>query len=144
MKISANGQLLDPSLHDGHLLGLDLVRETVLHVRLRSFAGKSYLLELSGLMQLRCGEFRESNIVLDVEIIRGMSSGPEEARVREALVHSLIEELHPTVQDPFKSKHKNYITSLLKSVEDRSLTLVRIDASYGCELTALCEKAAFL
>lgn len=144
MDISANGQLLDPSLHDGHLLGLDLVREAVLHVRLRSLAGKGHLLELSGLRQLRCGEFGDGNIVLDVEIMRGAFSGPEEAKTREALVRLLVGELHPMVQDPFRSRHEGYIARSLRSVEDGSLTLVRIDASYGCELTALCEKADFL
>lgn len=144
MDILASGHPCEPSLHDGHLLGLDLVRKAVLHVRLRNLAGKGYLLELSGLRQLRCGEFREGNIVLDVEIMRGTPSGLEEANTREALVRSLVGELHPTVQDPFRSKNESYIVNLLTSIKDGNLTLVRIDASYGCELTALCERAAFL
>ena len=50
------------------------------------------------------------------------------AEAQQALVRSLVGELHSTVQaSVIKSRHENSIAKLLASIESGSLTLVRID-----------------
>ena len=68
MKVEASGFLSSPNLHDGHLTGVELIEDGILHVRMLDLAGKRFIMELSGLMRLLASEFREGNIVLDTRI----------------------------------------------------------------------------
>jgi hypothetical protein len=132
MEITATGFLRDPYLHDGHLTGLELVDKSILRVRLRDLSGSLFVMELSGLKRLLGNEFREGNIIFDIRIAHGIP--PD-----ESLIRNLVGELPPGVGEPHRQKHQSYIQQQIDDVVNGKLTLVSIDRSYGCELTALCE-----
>jgi hypothetical protein len=60
-----------------------------------------------------------------------------------ALSHQLVGELHPSVDEPYRSKHEGYIANTITAIENNTLTFVQIDTSHGCNLVALCENVDF-
>jgi len=132
MEIAANGFLRTPNLHDGYLIGLELVEEAMLRVRLRDLKGNLFVMELSGLKHLLATEFKQGNIIQSIEVISGIP--PD-----KTLIRNLIGEMHPSVGDPHLQKYENTLGQLIVDVVNGNLTLVYIGSSYGCELTALCQ-----
>src|SRR5262245_20011114 len=61
-ELTSHGYLRRPNLHDGHVLGLNLV-DKGLRLSVSVADGRSYLLELVGLYRLRCNEFAEGYII---------------------------------------------------------------------------------
>jgi hypothetical protein len=134
VKVDPTGFLQDPDLHDGLLTALDLVDEKTLHIRASDVRGGRHTIELHGLSRLLAAEFREGNIILDVQIETAMP--PDEQTIRH-----LAGEHHASVGEPHRSKHESYVRRLIQSVASGELTLVTIGSSYGCSLAALCQKA---
>jgi hypothetical protein len=131
MEITANGFLRDPHLHDGHLIGLELIEKAILRIRLRDLAGNQFVMELSGLKRLLGNEFREGNIILDIRIACGIP--PDESHIRD-----LMGEPHKGV-GTYRERQEAHIQQQVQDVAKGKLALVSIDSSYGCVLTALCE-----
>jgi hypothetical protein len=55
-------------LHDGTITGLRLIEPTSLRVDVSDWRGNRYAITLTGLQRLKCLDFREGNIILDVEV----------------------------------------------------------------------------
>ncbi len=132
MKVDTTGFLRIPDLHDGLLTALDLVDENTLHIRTRDVRGGQHTIELYGLSLLLADDFRQGIIILDVRFETAMP--PDE----QAIMHLAGE---PPANEPYRSKHESHVRRLIRSVASGELTLVTIGSSYGCSLTALCQKA---
>ena len=135
MKIGPMGYLGDPDLHDGYLTGLELIEEHILQIRLRNVVGKRFTMELSGLHLLLANEIRQGNIILNIRIEHRRDPDP-------SLMRQLIGGLHPSVGEPYRTKHEDYFKRMADAVRNGDLTLVAVEASYGCDLVALCKSAS--
>jgi hypothetical protein len=130
--VTDQGWLRNPKLHDGYLLGLEL-DEGALRVRMRDIAGQAFTMRLKGLERLLSNEFREGNIIFDIQIVCGFK--PDISYVRR-----LLGELHSSAGSPYREQHERAIEDRMQEVTEGKLTLVVIEPSYGCELVALCRE----
>jgi hypothetical protein len=131
--LDPHGYLIEPQLHDGYIIGLDLGEEGVLRIRLRDLSGMRFVMRLVGLSRLISDEFREANIIFDIAIFRGEPPPAE-------LVGALLGELHPSVGSPYREQHQLAIEECTRRIAENETTLVNISPSYGCGLLALCQE----
>ncbi|HTY70008.1 MAG TPA: hypothetical protein VMH36_25360 [Alphaproteobacteria bacterium] len=118
--------------HDAKVVSIDLgpAENRTAVIGLVDAAGKSYELLLDNLERMRCFDFREGNIVLELTTTTG-STPP--LNVMEKLFDLAPETAQPT-----------YLTDRIKKIETGHLTLLHIAPSYGCEIIALCDKVRVL
>jgi len=120
IELGEGGRLLKPGFHDGHLLGVELIGDHEAIVKLRKLSGGRYSLNLSGVERLLCNGFAEGNIVSEVYLVSG------------AL---------PPVPSLCVLMPQPHASAKAHLVEQGELTFVAIEASYGCDLYALCRSA---
>ena len=111
--------------HDGYFMGIDLRQEGVAQLFLRDLDGHDFCLFLRDLKRLICDEFREGNIILDIQVFCG-----EEPPIDTlAWLYSVdsTDEL-PT-----------YLLEQIGKIASGAMTLVLLSASYGGVLAAVCE-----
>lgn len=130
--LDSNCTLRSPDLHDGYVVGLELLDKGMLRVRLRDVRDQSFNMILTGLRRLKCSEFLEGNIIFDVTIVCGIQ--PDMRAIR-----SLMGELHPDVGSPHRENHALVLERCAREVAEGKTTIVTIEPSYGCHLIALCE-----
>jgi len=131
IELTSHGYLRRPNLHDGRVLGLNLVGKG-LRLSVSDIDGRSYILELVGLQRLRCNEFAEGNIIHHIIITT-------RAKPSSASLRKLLGEPHPSVGEPHRRRHEDWRARCEQSVLDGDLTFVELQSSYGCEMWALCE-----
>src|SRR5262249_27101906 len=85
----------------------------------------SYKMTLKGLDRLRCLDFRQGNIILDVVIVSGES--PDKNALRYLL-------------DLEDDETPDFLLDRIEKIEQGILTFVNITPSYGCEVLALCSE----
>ena len=112
-----------PSLHDGNLVGIEIDGSDI-NISFRTEDGQPLMLKLRSVQYFKCDDFREGNIVLDVEIERAGDIEPEELA---ALFFA----------DPTLSQ-TDAIVSKAKSLDWKS---VAVSASYGAIVMGICESA---
>ena len=112
-----------PDLHDGTITGLRLIEPTSLRVDVSDWRGNRYAITLTGLQRLKCLDFREGNIILDVDVYRGVL--PPESALREVLNRR-------------NNETSEHMKNLSRSIEVGDMTLLNITPSYGCEVIAIC------
>jgi hypothetical protein len=112
-----------PNLHDGTIDMLSLKANNVLEIGLTDVKNVRYRLVLSGLERLRCQDFREGNIILDVSLVNGQS--PDKDALRE--LFGLTNDQTP-----------HFLAQIIVKIEQGLLAFVNITPSYGCEVLALC------
>jgi hypothetical protein len=123
--------LMVPDLKDGKILGLYLPCKGSLIIHTQTRQGDRYDLELTGLRRLRCDMFLEENDIYSIEILHKTEPRPES-------LFPIAGE--PPAREPYRSRHQDWIGELSKAILEGALTLVCIEPSYGCALTALCER----
>jgi hypothetical protein len=123
-KLNVYNALEHPNFHDARILAVELIDSNALLVNLQEEGGALYRLKLSGLERLRCLDFREGNIILDVSIFRGVP--PPVADLR-------------TLLDLRVKESPEYLDTVANRVRAGELSFVHITPSYGCELLALCK-----
>jgi hypothetical protein len=114
-----------PKFHDGALTSVALGPAKTLEIGVATVAGKRHKLVLSGLEKLRCDDFRQGNIVLDVTVYCG--EDPDESALRDLFELEV-------------SESPDYFLQEARKIRDGESTLLVIAPSYGCELLALCAK----
>lgn len=120
-----------PSFHDGLLCGLS-VAETTATLSLVEADGRRWSVGLTGVRYLKADDFRQGNIVLDLELITG---GP----LPRAWLEKLLPAPHPEVAAVYRDAHRAHLDELEAGIAAGALTLVVLSPSYGCELLAICE-----
>ncbi len=128
--INPDGILSQPDLHDGHVLGLRLLNKTTLQISTQTVDGEAFALVLAGLQRLRCDGFAEGNVIFSVEITRNAAPKLE-------TLYRLTGE--PPAREPYRSRHEEWMAELSRDIAEGRLTLVSLEPSYGCMVTALCE-----
>jgi hypothetical protein len=71
LTVDSQGDLRNPNLHDGFVDGIQLLDARTARVSLREETGQRYVMELTGLEGLISNDFRQSNIIFTVWIVRG-------------------------------------------------------------------------
>lgn len=131
--VDQNGLLTEPNLHDGFVDGIQLIGKNSAVVALRNVHGQTFSIQLMGLEALVCDEFRQGNIILDVQITSGKPPS------KDAL-SSLYVAPHPSAAAEYHDKHARFIQAQTDRITQGDLVLVLIEPSYGCQLIALCRE----
>lgn len=127
--VNSDGFLSEPNLHDGRVLSLRLLDKS-LQLGVQTAAGAAFTLSLDGLQRLRCDGFAEGNVIFSIEITRNATPKLE-------TLYRLTGE--PPAREPYRSRHQEWMEELSREIVDGHLTLLSLEPSYGCILTALCE-----
>ncbi len=129
MKISLdhNCEIVEPRFHDGSVVSLDTSDDKCAIIGLQTVEGIPLSLALSGLVGIRCTNFRAGNIILTIQVFSG--THPPARFVRFAFGTD-------------EGGHDAYIRSILERIEQGDQTLCSILPSYGCELHAVCRSVA--
>jgi hypothetical protein len=114
-------------LHDGMLTAIELTKDDILEVRILDTEGNAHALTLLGLKKLKCSNFRQGNIVLDVSIA-----------TKEMPDHRSLCELYDC--DYVEGASPGYVEQSAQEIIEGHLALVSVSPSYGCELLALCRQ----
>lgn len=128
--IDSHGLLCDPSFHDGHILGVNLLDPSHARLHLRSADKQAYLLDLLGLERLRCDGFAERNTILSVALTCG--AAPHMPHLHWLLGEALGSE-------PYRTRHEAWVAEIRQQITGGQLTLVAVEPSDGCEIVALCK-----
>ena len=128
--IGQDGFLSQPDLRDGYVLGLRLLNKSSLQLSAQTEKGEAFTLWLDGLQRLRCDGFGQENIIFSIEITRN-------AQPKLETLHRLTGE--PPAREPYRSRHQEWIDELSREIVAGRMTLVSLEPSYGCMVTALCE-----
>jgi len=112
------------TFHDGQVEGWSLLPNKSLRIDIADVTGGKFSMFLQNVRSFKGNNFREGNIILDVEIVRNADPGIDRLR-------SLFD-LEPTASPAF-------LLIGMRQVQEGELTFVAINPSYGCEISALCE-----
>lgn len=115
------------SFHDDHLTGIVTLPGKRCLLLVRSVDGTPHQVLLSGVERLRVDEFREGNVILDLEVV------PPEHCDREDALFGLLEDGEPEI--PSRAQ---YVERLVERLRAGDARLVRLNPSYGCSLACVC------
>jgi len=118
-----------PLFHDGLLMGVEIVGEEEVILRLKDVDERRFILRMTGVSSIQVNEFREGNIILDLRV----SERLEEYR-------DVISRLVFWTDDVDDSKWSRYIEDALKD----NKKLLTIYPSYGAEVFALCSEVELI
>ena len=110
-----------PDLHDGSLIGIEIDANDII-ASFRTVNGKPVELRFRSVHYFKCDDFREGNIVLDLEISH---AGDIEPKSLGAWLHG-----NPTASE---------LKALISKVKSSNWKCVMINPSYGAEVTCICE-----
>jgi hypothetical protein len=136
-EVDENGLLRKPNIHDGYLLAIELPEKGIARLTLEGLSGGRFVIQMEGLDRLLCDGFAEGNIVREVRITTGRE--PDNGPLRR-----LLGELHPSVQEPYISKHELWVERTRQAIINGDVTFLEVVPSYGCEVFALCATISFL
>jgi hypothetical protein len=121
--VNDRGQVVRPSLHDGHLVGIMLGDDETTVILLKAESGESYELELRGVRRLRAEEFLQGNIISGLTIRAGSDVSDED-----------IGHVYRLGDGP---KDGEYLKAAKRSTSEEGLLHLEITPSYGCSLHAI-------
>jgi hypothetical protein len=124
---------LNPSFHDGNLLGIQLAAGEAA-LSLKRVNGENYELTLNSLEALQMDDFREGNIIFEIEIINGRAPSAE-------ALERLFVSPHPGAAAKYHDTHAQFLSSKVAKVEAGEATVIRITSSYGADIVAYCASA---
>lgn len=70
IQLAPDGTVVSPNFHDAHLSGIDVRSERSTKLYFSTVRGEPFCLELLDVDRLRVSDFRQGNIVLDVQVRR--------------------------------------------------------------------------
>lgn len=126
--LAPSGEVVHPNLHDGRLLGIYLRDDGAVDVFVSDEAGIDYRFRLVGVERLRADDFRRGNIILSAKVLRP-------AGIQIHHVAYAFPELNDEGED---------LQRILDSIKKDELSILLIDPSYGCTLTAICQQVRML
>lgn len=118
------GQIFrEPDFHDGALTGVRVIERSTLELYCSTLEGEAYKVSLSGLEALKVDNFREGNIIFEIELFN--SNFPIEL-VKRAF--SLSAEENPP-----------WLQQKITEMTADGWTLLELSSSYGCEIAAIAK-----
>ncbi len=121
-----------PNFHDGYVTGLK-VREGGATIYLRQVDGADFDLILEDLEALQIDDFRQGNIVSNVDIIAGRSLSAD-------FLGRLYEPPHPAAAPQYHENHASFVKRQIERIERGEAQLLMIVPSYGADLLAICRQ----
>jgi hypothetical protein len=128
-----------PNFHDALLAGI-LVKDKTATLLLTQADGGEYRLQLTGVRGLQVDNFKEGNIILDLEVCAEHQAG--QANVRQGLEH-LFPVPAASAAPEYRQRHEELFARNLTELAKGETILLILNASYGAELVALCERVEF-
>jgi hypothetical protein len=122
---SDDGSLINPPVHDADLFGILSCPSRRMLLLLRDIHGKVHCLSLLGVERFRGDDFRQGNIVLDIEVQTGPSVNREDLA---------------SIYDTDASSSGDFLEKIIRKFNLGQLILVRLDPSYGCSFLCVCER----
>jgi len=126
----AEGNVIDPDLHDAQLVSLAMEPFGIARIGVITNTGVRLDLFLEGVKKLRADRFSEGNTILALTM-REFSRSEIDA----------LPALYFIGPDA-DSSDPHFETIVTRAIHE-NWKIVEIDASYGCEVTALCESVTF-
>jgi hypothetical protein len=105
--------------------------------------GRQFDLSLTGVEALSISDFREGNIILELQVVTGPKFeevGLPLGDVREAL-EVLFPGPHPDAVRKYHDEHELFLVRQTRRLEEGSARLVVLDPAYGADLVAYCVAA---
>lgn len=121
-------ELVEPRLHDGHLLGIRIPEQGKIELDVSDRFGKQYRIELAGVVAFHASDFREGNIILNVIVLHGERVQMDDFELLEGWYCFLN-------KDGYREK-------LYQQVIRESLYVVQLIPSYGCELIGIAKQVS--
>ena len=125
-----------PSFHDGHVTSI-VLGEKAATLGLRQSDGSSYELILEGVEALQVDDFRQGNIINQIDLVSG--------RHLDGGAFDILERLFPPPHaqsaEPFHRAHSAFLAERTAKIASGEAALVTITPSYGCDLVAYCASA---
>jgi hypothetical protein len=122
IKLDKDGYLVNPNVHDAYITGLVLLKEKRLLILIQLVNGEIFGLILHNATRLKVNEFREGNVILDINVSEG-----------EGIDINGISNLYSFSCD-VADVPMNFVNQLI----NENKKLVVINPSYGCELICIC------
>jgi len=123
-----------PSFHDGYLISIS-VGDKRAALGFKKSDGSQYELVLDGVEHLCMDDFREGNIVMDLEVITGRDPAGYDNDLRLA---RLFMAPHPNAEPRYHEAHASFLASRIERIKSGEAVLVTVSPSYGAELVAYC------
>lgn len=133
--VDQQGYLIEPKLHDGFVDGIRLEGEGRVTVLLRTLGGERLIMDLIGVEAFACDDFREGNIILDVQIVSGIAPNENSLDRLYGVPHNAAEQAH-------HDRHQLFLAHKIERIAKGLLSLVAISPSYGCALSAVCQEVS--
>ena len=114
-------EIVEPDFHDANVNGLLVTNDKSLLVSISGSSCGNKCLVFHGLERLRCDDFRQGNIILDITVSSGASLNVDDL----AYVYD-VESDTPFLQ------------STMDSLRSQNRLLVRLNPSYGGSLVGIC------
>jgi hypothetical protein len=118
--------LLEPNLHDGRLLGINLLSKDCVELSVAEVGGKRYRIFLDGISQFHATDFREGNIISDVTVTPSSS-----VQISDLQLLGHIGQNAQRLEEDLKKIHDKMLRE--------SLLLFEINPSYGCQLIGVAK-----
>ncbi len=117
------GEIVVPEVHDAKVRGLLVTNDNRLLVSVAGTDGSNKCLVFHGVERLRCDDFRQGNIILDVTVSSGESIDIDDL----AYVYGVEKSNAPFLQ------------SSMDRLQAENRLVVRLNPSYGCSLVGICQ-----
>jgi hypothetical protein len=126
-----------PSFHDGLLTSLAVEKNEAV-IGIRRTNGTAFKLTLECVEALHAADFREGNIIDNVEVIHGKA--PEGVGLNERL-ERLFPSPHASAAAEYHERYADFLRGVLGRITTGEAKMVIIESSYGCDLVAVCRDA---
>jgi hypothetical protein len=129
--------MIIPSFHDGHVTSI-VLGEKAATLGLKKSDGLDFELLLSGVEALQVEDFRQGNIVLELQVIAGRD--PKVVGIDEYL-ERLFPSPHAKAASKYHETHSAFLAARIAKIISGEAALVIVTPSYGCNLVAYCTAA---
>jgi hypothetical protein len=119
--------ILEPNLHDGRLLGIDLPSKSRADLTVAEVSGTRYHIVLDGVLAFHATDFREGNIILDVTVAHG-----ENVQLADLASLGYADQNAP-------HRAEANLNRLHERVRRESLFVLELNPSYGCHLIGVAK-----
>lgn len=126
-----------PTFHDGLLRSL-AVEGAQATIGIRSVDGVAFEVQLEGVEALHADDFRQGNIIYSLKRIQGRE--PEAPDLKEML-ERLFPPPHPDAAVEYHERYADFLRGVLKRISTGEAMMIIVEASYGCDLAAVCREA---
>lgn len=111
-------------LHDANLNSIELLKDDRIKLGLSDDENKTRHVIFAGVKSLICNNFREGNIVFEMD---------------ELPFNSIDKNIVESVLGISEGDSSDYVKKILSEIHSGSLKIIRIRPSYGADIIILCE-----